>query len=282
MKIGLALAGGGIRGIAHAGVIKALEENNIKIDAIGGTSSGSMITALYGVGYTPDEILKLFKKFAKTIVKLNGNVIRKELKNFLFKHKLVSQGINSGEFIERIFNEAGSLKNITNIRELKMPVVMPTVDIHSSKKCVFTSTNIEEDNYISDIEIGKAVRASSSFPIIYEPMTYKDKMFLDGGILDNIPVNEVKKLGADKIIAVRFDSDRVDEKSNAIDIIMKIADIMGSQIAEENLKNADYIIEVPTDGTGIIDIEKIDYCFQSGYKTTIEQIEKIKKFLNKE
>ena len=276
MKIGLALAGGGIRGIAHAGVIKALEENNIKIDAIGGTSSGSMITALYGVGYSPDEIFKLFKKFSKTIVKLNGNTIRKELKNFIFKHKLVSQGINSGEFIERIFNEAASLKSIKNMNQLKMPVAMPAVDIHSSKKYVFTSADIKIENYISDIEIGKAVRASSSFPIIYEPMKYENKMFLDGGILDNMPVNEVKKLGADKIIAVRFDSDRIEKKSNAIDIIMKVADIMGEQIAEENLKSADHIIEVPTDGTGIIDIEKIDYCFQSGYKTTIEQMDRIK------
>ena len=56
MKIGLALSGGGIRGIAHAGAIKALEENNIKIDIIGGTSAGSMIASLYAVGYTPDEI----------------------------------------------------------------------------------------------------------------------------------------------------------------------------------------------------------------------------------
>ena len=62
MKLGLALSGGGIRGIAHAGVLKALEENNIKIDILGGTSSGSMITALYAIGYTPDEIYELFKR----------------------------------------------------------------------------------------------------------------------------------------------------------------------------------------------------------------------------
>ena len=62
MKIGLALSGGGIRGIAHAGVIKALEESNIKIDIIGGTSSGSMIASLYALGYKPDEIYGLFKK----------------------------------------------------------------------------------------------------------------------------------------------------------------------------------------------------------------------------
>lgn len=279
MKLGLALAGGGIRGIAHAGVIKALEENNIKIDVIGGTSSGSMITALYAMGYTPDEILKLFRRFSKTIVKLNGSTIRRELKNFIFKHKLVSKGINSGEFIEKIFNEAALLKNITNINQLKKPAVMPSVDIHSSKKYVFTSIKLKEENYISDIEIGKAVRASSSFPIIYEPMEYKDKMFLDGGILENMPVNEVKKMGAEKIIAVKFDSDRITKESNAIDIVMKIADIMGTQIAEENLKNADYIIKIPTDGTGIIDTEKIDYCFKSGYKTTIKNIGNINKML---
>ena len=72
MKLGLALSGGGIRGIAHAGVLKALEENNIKIDAIGGTSSGSIIATLYAMGYSPYYIYILFKKYAKDLVNQNS------------------------------------------------------------------------------------------------------------------------------------------------------------------------------------------------------------------
>ena len=72
LKLGLALSGGGIRGIAHAGVLKALEENNIKIDAIGGTSSGSIISTLYAMGYSPYYIYILFKRYAKDLVNQNS------------------------------------------------------------------------------------------------------------------------------------------------------------------------------------------------------------------
>lgn len=279
MKLGLALSGGGIRGVAHAGVLKALEENNIKIDALGGTSSGSMVSALYAMGYKPDEIYMLVKKYAKTIVKLNSNVIRKEIKNFIIKHKILSQGINNGEFIEEIFNRKAMEKQIKNISDIKIPLVIPCLDISNGKEFIFTSVKNNNKDYVSDIEIGKAVRASSSFPIVYEPMKYKDKLLLDGGVLDNIPVKAVKNLGVDKVIAVNFDSDKVEKTSNAIDIIMKVADIMGNKISEDDLNKSDYTITIPTDGTGILDVSKIDYCYQSGYETAIEQMDGILKII---
>lgn len=276
MKLGLALAGGGIRGIAHAGVLKALEENNIKIDCLGGTSSGSMITSLYAMGYTPDEIHMLFKKYASTIVKLNSSIIRKEIKNFILKHKISSQGINNGEFIEEIFNKKALEKEIRTINEIKMPIVIPAVDISSSQEYIFTSVKSNKKNHISTIDIGKVVRASSSFPVIYEPMKYKDKLFLDGGILNNIPANAVKELGADKIISVKFDSNKIEPDSNVVDLIVKVSDTMSEKVSDEDLKASDYIITVPTDGAGILDVTKIDYCFLSGYETTKKQINNIK------
>lgn len=281
MKIGLALAGGGIRGIAHAGVLKALEENNIKIEAIGGTSSGSMISALYAIGYTPDEIYELFKKYASTIVKLNSNIIRKEIKNFILKHKICSQGVNNGEFIEEIFNKKALEKGIKNINELKIPVVIPAVDMCTGEEYIFTSVKSNKKNHISTIDIGKAVRASSSFPVIYEPMKYKDKLFSDGGILNNIPAKEVKALGVDKVISVKFDSNKIDDESNAVDIIVKITDMMSEKISDEDLEISDYVLTVPTDGTGILDIKKIDYCFISGYETAKKQIKEILNKLDK-
>lgn len=279
MKLGLALSGGGIRGIAHAGVLKALEENNIKVEILGGTSSGSMITALYSMGYTPDEIYKLFKKYASTIVKLNSNIIRKEIKNFIFKHKICSQGINDGKFIEEIFNKKALEKGIKNINEIKIPIVIPAVDISTGEEYIFTSVKSNKKNHIWAIDIGKAVRGSSSFPLIYEPMKYKDKLFLDGGILNNIPAKEVKELGADKVISVKFDNDKIDNESNALDIGMKIMDMMTEKIIDKDIEKSDYIITIPTDETGILDVSKIDYCFKSGYETTKKQIKNILEIL---
>ena len=93
MKLGIALSGGGIRGIAHAGVLKALEDNGIKIDVIGGTSSGGLIASLYAMGYSPYYIYILFKKYSKDIVNINTTPIISGIKSFMLNKKLKLSGL---------------------------------------------------------------------------------------------------------------------------------------------------------------------------------------------
>lgn len=88
MKLGIALSGGGIRGIAHAGVLKALEDNKIKIDVIGGTSAGSLVASLYAMGYSPYYIYILFKRYAKDIVEMNSSPIISGIGNFMLNKKV--------------------------------------------------------------------------------------------------------------------------------------------------------------------------------------------------
>lgn len=281
MKIGLALAGGGIRGIAHAGVLKALEENNIKIDIIGGTSSGSLIASLYAMGYSPYHIYILFKKYSNEIVEFNNIPIVSEMKNFMLNKKLSLSGLKTGNSIENLYNRIANNKGIKKISEVKMPLVIPAVDMTDANKYVFTNIIPEKSRkYITDISIGKAVRASSSFPVIFSACEYGKHKFIDGGVLDNIPVHEVKKQGADKIIAVNFRSDPVTEESNIMDIMMKTLDIMGNKISEDSLEIADVLITVNTDKTGLFDTQKINYCYKSGYDSVIKNIKEIKRILS--
>lgn len=280
MKIGVALSGGGIRGIAHAGVLRALEENGIKIDIIGGTSCGSMVASLYAMGYTPHYIYILFKRYAKDIAELNTKPIIAGLQSHFFKSKKVFSSLKDGEIIETVYNKLALRKGIKNINEIQMPIVIPSVDITESKEYVFTNKipeNVEDKlQYITDITVGKAVRASSSFPAVFNPCLMGTHAFMDGGALDNVPVNEVKKQGADKVIAVKFDADPVDENSNIMDIVMKTIDIMGNKISEESLEMSDIILNVYTDKVGLLDIEKLDNCYKYGYNCVIENIDKIK------
>ena len=102
---------------------------------------------------------------------------------------------------------------------------------------------------------------------------------MDGGALDNIPVNEVKKQGVDKVIAVKFDADPVDENSNIMDILMKTIDIMGSKISEESLEMSDLVLNVYTDKVGLLDVEKLDSCYQYGYEAVTQNLDKIKAIL---
>lgn len=283
MKLGLALSGGGIRGIAHAGVLKALEENNIKIDAIGGTSSGSIIATLYAMGYSPYYIYILFKKYAKDLVNQNSISKVTSIGNFMANKKGNFQGFYTGEEIENGFNNIALRKGVKKISDIKMPIVIPTVDVQDSRKYIITNKIPEKSSpnteYINNIDIGKAIRASSSFPVVFSPCEYNKHKFLDGGILDNFPTTEVKKQGVDKTITVNFKADDIDENSNIMDIVMRTIDIMGNKISEENISNSDMVLTIQTDKTGLLETEKLDECYKYGYRQTIEQIDKIKKLL---
>ena len=285
MKLGIALSGGGIRGIAHAGVLKALEDNNIKVDIIGGCSSGSMVAALYAMGYSPYYIYILCKNHAKEIAKTNTGTILQGIKGFVKNRGKNITGFKNGTTIEELFDVVAEKKDIKKITDIRMPLVIPSVDVLNSKEYVFTN-KIPEDSehkeqYITDITIGKAVRASSSFPAVFDICKDKEHAFIDGGALDNIPVNEVKKQGADKVIAVKFDADPVKGDSNIMDVIMKTVDIMGSKISEESLEMSDLILNVYTDKVGLLDIEKLDKCYKYGYDCVIQNLDKIMRLLGR-
>ena len=95
VKLGVALSGGGIRGIAHAGMLKALEDNEIKVDVIGGTSSGSLVAALYALGYSPYYIYILFKRYSKDIAQINSTPIISGISNFMFNKKVAISRIKN-------------------------------------------------------------------------------------------------------------------------------------------------------------------------------------------
>ena len=282
MGIGIAFAGGGIRGIAHVGVLKALEENNIKIEAVGGTSAGSIVAALYAMGYKPYYIYVLFKKYAQDIINIGNSSIVNGIGNFVKTKKIGIAGLNDGTLLEKMFNELATRKKMKVFADIKMPLVIPAVDIAEAKEYIFTNCaprNNVNDEYITEISIGKAIRASSSFPAYFCPCEYKKHIFMDGGVLDNTPILPLKKICKHKVMAVNFEADPVEENCDVMDIIMKTLDIMGNKIAEESFKKSDLVLTVPTDKAGLFDIEKMDKCYKFGYDTTMKNIDKIKKLI---
>ncbi len=282
MEIGLALAGGGIRGIAHAGVLKALDENNIKVKAIGGTSAGSIVATLYAMGYKPYYIYVLFKKYAQEIINISNASLLNGLGNLIKSKKVGFSGLNDGIMLEKMFNEIALRKRIRLIEDIKKPLVISTVDIAEAKEYVITncaSRDNLKDNYITEIEVGKAVRASSSFPAFFCPCEFKNHIFMDGGVLDNTPVLPLKQICDKKIIAVNFESDSVGEDCDVMDVIMKSLDIMGNKISEKSFEQSDLILTIPTDGAGLFDIDKLDKCYQFGYNTVMRNLKKFRDLL---
>lgn len=282
MKVGVSLAGGGIRGIAHVGVLKALEENNIKVAAIAGTSAGSIIATLYAMGYSPYYIYLLFKRYARDIINIRSKPIINGITNFIRNNKIGIAGLSDGNEFEKMYDELARKKGFRLIGDIKMPLLVSAVDIGESKEYIFTNCasrkNIK-DNYITEIGIGRAVRASSSFPAIFCPCEYKNHIFMDGGVLNNLPTEELKKVYTGKIISVNFKSDPVYNDYDIMNIIMKTLDIMGNKLSINSLKKSDFVLTVPTDGTGLIDVDKMDICYKYGYEIAIKNIDKIRKML---
>lgn len=282
MKVGVSLAGGGIRGIAHVGVLKALEEKNIKVAAIAGTSAGSIIATLYAMGYSPYYIYLLFKRYARDIINIRSKPIINGITNFIRNNKIGIAGLSDGNEFEKMYDELARKKGFRLIGDIKMPLLLSAVDIGESKEYIFTNCasrkNIK-DNYITEIGIGRAVRASSSFPAIFCPCEYKNHIFMDGGVLNNLPTEELKKVYTGKIISVNFESDPVYNDYDIMNIIMKTLDIMGNKLSINSLKKSDFVLTVPTDGTGLIDVDKMDICYKYGYEIAIKNIDKIMKML---
>ena len=139
MSLGLSLAGGGVKGAAHIGVLKALEESNIKIDYIGGTSSGSIVATLYAIGFSPDEIYEIFKKYCKKIKYIEGKNALKLLWGLITSGKIKIDGLNSGKSIYKLINKVCNEKNINYISDIKFPLIIPSVDMNTGEVICFTS-----------------------------------------------------------------------------------------------------------------------------------------------
>lgn len=172
-KIGLALGGGAAKGLAHIGVLKVLEENGIKPDFVSGTSIGAIVGSLYCSGYSAEQIEDIAKK---------TNWVK------LFDPKISRKGLIKGDNIEKYLRELLEDKQFS---ELKIPLFIPAVDILKSQEIIFNKGDLV-----------KAIRSSISIPGILRPIENNGNVLVDGGIIDNLPIDVLKDSGADIIIAV--------------------------------------------------------------------------------
>lgn len=278
MNLGLCLSGGGIKGIAHVGAIKALEEEGVKFSYVSGTSSGSIIATLYACGFTTDEMYEIFTKYANSIRYIDFENIKRFFKNIFTGKGIRIDGLNSGTKIKKIVNEVCMKKGISNIKEIKMPILVPAVDIYTDELCVFsnnTNKNIKSKiKYINDIDIGTAVQASCSYPGIFSPCPFKNKLFVDGGITENLPWKETKKAGANKVLSIVFE-DKEPNKccNNFFEIINKSFSLLCKELAHYEWDGTDYLLKIETNRVGLLEKSKMHELYEEGYLQTKKMLE---------
>ncbi|WP_079480392.1 patatin-like phospholipase family protein [Halobacillus salinus] len=201
-KVGLALGSGGARGFTHLGVLKVLQEHGIPIDMIAGSSMGALVGSFYAAGQRIEDLYKLALTFK-----------RKYYLDFTVPRMGFIQGRRIKEYI-RLFTFG------KNIEEFDLPLAIIATDLYAGEKRVFRTGPVSE-----------AVRASIAIPGIFVPEKIDDRLYIDGGVMDRVPVSVVKEMGADIIIAVDCAHFDADPNINSIyDVIIQSIDIMQDEL----------------------------------------------------
>jgi NTE family protein len=224
VKIALALGGGAARGFAHIGVIKALEAQGIVPDIVVGTSAGSVVGALYASGYNGFQLQKIALDMDETTIS-----------DWAIPFFSKTPGVLKGEALQTYVNKAVQNRPI---EKLKIPFGAVATDLKTGQPILFRRGNT-----------GMAVRASSSVPGVFQPVTIAGRNYVDGGLVAPVPVRFAKEMGAEFIIAVNISSaTEAQATASSVDVLMQTFTIMGQRLNQHELKDADVVI-TPALGT---------------------------------
>ncbi len=284
--IGLALSGGGARGLAHLGVLKVLEENHIPVDVISGTSVGSIVGGFYASGYTSGDILRITQHIhweniltdqpqrTALFLSLKQMSDRYFLRLYLRDFKPVipsafSPGQRLYDELSRVILQA-PYHAIHSFDELKYPYRAIATDIIHGRKFVFDHG-----------DLALAMQASSTIPLLFEPAKMDSLLLVDGGVVENIPVTDAKKLGGAFIIASNVTSPlrQIKNMTAPWEIADQVTTIMQFKQRKEQLQQADVVIRPELGNRTNTDFSNPDQAYQAGEKAAWKAIPKIKKKL---
>ena len=271
--VGLVLGGGGSRGFAHIGAIRAIEEAGITIETIGGTSQGALIGALYALGLTPGEMIEANRAVFRDFRPLKGDLT---LPLFSFV-----TGVTSNRGLQSLFGK-------THISDLRIPFFCVSTNLSRAKLVVNPDTTV-----------WKSVRCSMALPGLMPPVIQKRNLLIDGGVLNNLPVDIMRQNCNGDIVAVDVSppndllvdcEDRVSlgfleflrrrflgrkkggSLPNLLEILMRTGFLSSIHHREEMAKHADLLIHPPMDGFGLLDWDKLETLVEIGYEETREKL----------
>lgn len=280
-KIGLVLSGGGAKGFAHIGVLKVLEEAGVKIDFIGGTSMGAVVGGLYASGYNAAQIDSIFQ--ATDFNELLNDFIPRTSKNFYEKRndelyalvlpfnkfkigipEALSSGIYNYNLLSRLTR---NVRHIKDFNELPIPFL-----------CIGTNIETGKEVLLNEGNLAQAIIASSAFPSLFAPVEIDGKLLVDGGVVNNYPIGEVRKLGADIIIGVDVQNDLLDRTKlkDATRILVQITNLKSRELMKQNIEDTDVYIKPDVRNYGVISFDKGNEIIRKGEEATFAVYEKVK------
>ena len=283
VKVGLVLSGGGAKGLAHVGALRMLEEYGIKVDYITGTSFGSIVGALYAIGYTPDEIEKIMLEMDWDSFKNDNNERRyTSLKYKVQKEKYffnlemddnyklkIPKGVLTGEaFYLELKKLFAPVEGITDFDDLPIPF-----------RAISTNINNGNRNVVGSGDLAKAVFMSMAIPTLLDPIEDNGEYYVDGGLVENLPVREVIEMGADIVIAVDISaaSKTIDKDSNMFEILEKMTSYRGEEQFEKAKKLSDILIIPDVKSHSVADFTGLEGLIEKGEVETKKHEEELRK-----
>lgn len=249
--VALVLSGGASRGIAHIGVIRLLEQEKIPVDFIVGTSAGSLIGALYGVSKNSLELEWMAYDLKKEDI-------------FDFTILRPTQGYVKGEKLAQFVLEKVGL---VNLQDLRIPLYVTATDLETGELVVFSSVPVDQ-----------AVLASASIPVLFPPVKIGNRLFVDGGVVNNVPADVARQKGADIVIAVDVSESVINRNLNNIkDYALQAITIMMAENSKVKYQYADVVIRPDVSGIGILDFSRKRELLSMGLESAQNSLPEIRK-----
>ncbi len=258
MKVGIAMGGGGARGLAHIGVLKALQEENVPIDMIAGTSVGALIGGLFSAGISTVEMEEMSSE-------IGWSALTNYSRLSLFRLLVMEQQLSTHNM------EVYLRKHIGDIRfdQLRIPFACVATDLQTGERVVFREGSV-----------ALAARASSTIPGLFEPVLFRHRYLVDGGLVSNIPTDLVAEMGANIIVAVDVTADfsRFQPK-NIMATLNQAIYIQSESMSKAELARADVVIRPQLGDISAIDLTRSAECIDAGILTTRHAVPLIKQII---
>ncbi len=239
-KVALVLGGGAARGFAHIGVIRTLEQEKIPIDLIVGTSVGSLIGAIYAADMNSFEL----EWTAFTLEK-------DDVFDYAILSAITSMGPVKGDKLEAFVRNKVAVANIEN---LKLPFAAVATDLNRGTRVVLDRG-----------PVASAVRASSAIPGVFNPVGLQGRLLVDGGVVDNIPIDVAQEKGADIVIAVDISENVTNFNiTNVVDVMLQAVSIIMNENTKQKKKEADVLITPSVGNVAMLDFTQKKRCMQAG------------------
>lgn len=282
-KIGLVLSGGGAKGLAHIGVLKVIDSLGIQVDYVGGTSMGAIVGSLYASGYSGKQLDSIFQvtnfdtivrdelpRSARTPYERERDeryAVTLPFDNFQLS---LPRGFTAGQNVYDLMNRLyGEARDITNFKELPIPFLCIATDIETGKQRVF------ESGYLPQV-----VSASGALPSLYAPVKIDGRIYTDGGVVNNYPVQELRDRGMDIIIGVDVQDDlrTREELVDGLDVLLQINNYRTIQDMQEKSILTDVYITPDIEGFSVIDFNAGQEIISSGVAAAQQHLDMLSSY----